>query len=41
VRSIRRRLTLWLLGGLALLWLAAGAGVYLSVRQSLIKSIDA
>jgi signal transduction histidine kinase len=41
MRSIRRRLTLWLLGGLALLWLAAGAGVYLSVRQSLIKSIDA
>jgi signal transduction histidine kinase len=41
VKSIRRRLTLWLLGGLALLWLAAGAGVYLSVKQSLIKSIDA
>ena len=41
MKSIRRRLTLWLLGGLALLWLAAGAGVYLSVRQSLIKSIDA
>ena len=41
MKSIRRRLTLWLLCGLSLLCLAAGAGVYLSVRQSLIKSIDA
>ena len=41
MKSIRRRLTLWLLGGLGLLWIAAGAGVYVSVRQGLLKSIDA
>jgi two-component system sensor histidine kinase QseC len=39
--SIKRRLSLWLLGGLAVLWFAAGAGVYLSVRHSLHKSLDA
>ena len=39
--SIKRRLSLWLLGGLAVLWCAAGAGVYLSVRHSLHKSLDA
>jgi len=41
MKSIRRRLTLWLLSGLALLWLAAGAGIYVSVRQGLLKSLDA
>lgn len=39
--SIKRRPSLWLLGGLAVLWCAAGAGVYLSVRHSLHKSLDA
>lgn len=41
MKSIRRRLVVWLLGGLALLWIVAGVGVYRSVRQGLIKSIDA
>ena len=39
--STRQRLTVWLLGGLALLWLGAGAGIYIAVRQSLLKSLDA
>lgn len=41
MKSIKQHLTFWLLGGLALLWSAAGAGVYFSVRQSLYKSLDA
>ena len=41
MRSIRRRLVVWLLGGLALLWIVAGVGVYVSVRQGLLKSLDA
>ena len=41
MRSIRQRLTIWLLGGLALLWLGAGAGIYHAVKQSLLKSLDA
>ncbi len=41
MNSIRRRLTVWLLGGLALLWLGAGIGIYLAVQQSLLKSLDA
>lgn len=41
MNSIRRRLTIWLLSGLALLWLGAGGGIYFAVRQSLLKSLDA
>ncbi len=41
MNSIRDRLTLWLLGGLAIILSAAGAGVYLSVREGLLKSLDA
>ncbi|MDF1660012.1 MAG: ATP-binding protein [Verrucomicrobiales bacterium] len=39
--SIQRRLSLWFLGSLALLWILAATGVYLAVRNSLITSIDA
>lgn len=39
--SIRGRLTIFLLGGFLLLWLIAGAGTYFSVKQSLLKSLDA
>ena len=39
--SIRSRLTFWLLGGSIALWLAAGTVIYLSVRHSLLKSLDA
>lgn len=41
MRSVRRRLTAWLLGGLTLLWLAAGAGVFVAVRASLLNALDA
>ncbi len=41
MKSIRRRLMVWLLAGLAILWIAASAGVYHSVGHSLIKSLDA
>ncbi|NNE91317.1 MAG: hypothetical protein HKN23_06690, partial [Verrucomicrobiales bacterium] len=41
MKSIRNRLTIWLLSGLGILWLAASAGIYVSVRHSLLKSIDA
>jgi two-component system sensor histidine kinase QseC len=41
MRSIRRYLTAWLLAGFALLWVAAGAGIYLLVRAGLLKAIDA
>lgn len=39
--SIRQRLTIWLLGGLAILWVATSLGIYAAVRQSLLKSLDA
>jgi len=39
--SIRSRLTLWLLGGLAILCIAASVGIYLAIRQSLLKTLDA
>ncbi len=41
MKSIRRKLTIWLSGGLLLLWIAAGAGIYLAVRNGLFKAIDA
>lgn len=41
MKSIRGTLARWLLSGLLLLWVAASAGVYVAVRQSLIRSIDA
>tara|TARA_R110000850_G_scaffold159723_19_gene284073 strand:+ start:232 stop:1662 length:1431 start_codon:yes stop_codon:yes gene_type:complete len=41
MKSIRRKLTIWLSGGLLLLWVAAGAGIYLAVRSGLLKTIDA
>ena len=41
MKSIRRKLTVWLLGGLAMLWVVAGAGIYLAVRNGLVKSMDA
>jgi len=41
MRSIRRHLTLWLVGGLGILWVAAGAGVFFAVREGLQKSVDA
>ncbi|MEM0897955.1 MAG: histidine kinase dimerization/phospho-acceptor domain-containing protein, partial [Verrucomicrobiota bacterium] len=41
MKSIRRNLTIWLLGGLSLILLAAGAGIYFAVQTSLIKAVDA
>lgn len=41
MRSIRQFLTAWLLAGFALLWVAAGVGIYLSARAGLVKAIDA
>ncbi len=40
MRSIRKRLVLWLLLGLAALWAAAGAGLYYTVRQSELTRLD-
>jgi signal transduction histidine kinase len=40
MRSIKQRLMLWLLAGLAVLWCGTGAGIYFSVRHSLYQSID-
>jgi hypothetical protein len=40
MRSIKQRLMLWLLSGLAVLWCGTGAGIYFSVRHSLYQSID-
>ncbi|MEM9282287.1 MAG: ATP-binding protein [Verrucomicrobiota bacterium] len=41
MKSIRRQLVVWLSGGLLLLWLVSGAGIYQSVQSGLIKSVDA
>lgn len=41
MKSIRRNLTIRLLSGLAVLWMAAGVGVYLSARAGQLKAIDA
>ncbi|MEM9017469.1 MAG: hypothetical protein AAGC68_10685, partial [Verrucomicrobiota bacterium] len=41
MKSIRRGLTIPLLIGLAILWVVSGFGIYLSVRHSLVKSLDA
>ena len=41
MKSIRGGLTVLLLSGLAVLWIAAGAAIYFSVNHSLIKSLDA
>lgn len=40
MRSIKQRLMLWLLAGLAVLWCGTGAGIYFSARHSLYQSID-
>jgi len=40
MKSIKQRLMLWLLAGLAVLWCATGAGIYFSVRHSLYQSLD-
>lgn len=40
MKSIKQRLMLWLFAGLAVLWCAAGAVVYYSVRHSLYQSLD-
>lgn len=41
MKSIRRSLTVWLSGGLALLWIGSGAGIFHAVRGGLIKAVDA
>ena len=41
MNSIRTQLTTWILGGLAILWIGAGASIYFAVRSSLLKSLDA
>lgn len=41
MHSIRRRITIRILLGLAVLWVAAGTGIFFTVRHSLLKSIDA
>ena len=38
--SIRKNLFIWLLLGLTLLWAIAGAGIYLSFKQSEVAKID-
>lgn len=40
MNSICNRLTIWLLCGFFLLWIAAGVGVYSAIHQSLLKSLD-
>ncbi len=39
--SIRKRLVIWLLLGLSIMWVAAGAGVYYSVQQGELARLDA
>ncbi|MEM7146127.1 MAG: ATP-binding protein [Verrucomicrobiota bacterium] len=41
MKSIRRSLTSWLVCGLAVILLAAGAGVYRAVQISLLNAVDA
>lgn len=40
MRSIRNRITIWLLVGLALLWVAGGTVIYLSSHAAMLASID-
>lgn len=39
--SIRKRLVTWLLLGLSILWIAAGAGIYYSVQRGELARLDA
>jgi len=39
--SIRKRLVIWLLIGLSIMWVAAGAGVYYSVQRGELARLDA
>ncbi len=39
--SIRKRLVTWLLLGLSIMWVAAGAGVYFSVQRGELARLDA
>ncbi len=39
--SIRKRLVIWLLLGLSLLWVTAGAGIYYSVHRGELARLDA
>jgi len=41
VKSIRRRLILWLLPGFALLWLGGGTAIYVMFRSSEMARVDA
>ncbi len=41
MRSIRKRLVVWLLVGLAVLWATAGAGVYFAVKRGETARLDA
>ena len=41
MKSIRKRLILWLLLGLSVLWAAAGAGIYYTVHRSELTRLDA
>lgn len=41
MKSIRKRLVLWLLLGLSALWAAASAGIYYTVRHSELTKLDA
>ena len=40
MKSIRRRITTWLLAGLTALWIAGGTAIYLSSRSAMIAGID-
>lgn len=40
MKSIRGRITIWMLTGLALLWLAGGTAIYLTSRAAMLAQID-
>ena len=40
MKSIRKRITAWLLVGLALLWIAGGTAIYLASRSAILSGID-
>ena len=41
MKSIRGRITIWLLVGLAVLWAAGGTAIYLTSRSAMLAGIDA
>jgi len=41
MKSIQKRITAWLLVGLALLWMAGGTAIYLNARSAMMAGIDA